>query len=249
MSASIPTQPLQRGDGPLYRQAAAHLRRAITAGRLHVGVELPTEAQLASGFGVSLITLRHALRELEAEGLIRKRAAKAAIVTAAAPPMAARKLNSLEDIVAGTKDARLEITEYRRRLSVEAACAFGLPPATRLHCLRGRLLVAGAPFSAITIFFPPEIGRRLTRADFDDVVVFRAVERRLGLRVAGARITVAAEAADAELAAVLDYPEGAPVLVNRFLYFAEDGGAVELTIARHRADRYSLEYDFRNDLR
>ena len=245
MSASIPVQPLHRSDGPLYRQAAAHLRRAITDGRLHVGGELPTEAELASGFGVSLITLRHALRELEGEGLIRKRAAKAAIVTAASPPITARPLNSLEDIVAGTKDARLEIAEYRRRHSAEAAAAFGLAAEHKLHCLRGRLLVAGEPFSAITIFFPPEIGRRLSRADFDDVVVFRAVERRLGLRVAGARVTVTAEAADAELAAALDYAQGAPVLVNRFLYYAEDNAAVELTIARHRADRYSLAYDFR----
>lgn len=249
MSASLPARPLQRSDGPLYRQAAAHLRSAITDGRLAVGGELPTEAELASGFGVSLITLRHALRELEAEGLIRKRAAKAAIVTAASPPVRARPLNSLEDIVAGTEDARLEITEYRKLHAPEAAAAFGLAPGLRLHCLRGRLLVAGEPFSVISIYFPPEIGQRLTRADFDDVVVFRAVERRLGLRVAGARVTVAAETADAELARALDYQEGAPVLVNRFLYFAEDGSAVELTIARHRADRYSLAYEFRNGLR
>jgi GntR family transcriptional regulator len=249
MSTSLPVQPLQRSDGPLYRQAAAHLRSAITDGRLAVGRELPTEAELATGFGVSLITLRHALRELEAEGLIRKRAAKAAIVTAASRPMQARPLNSLEDIVAGTQDARLEITDYRRRLSAEAAAAFGLAAGQRLHCLRGRLMVAGVPFSVISIFFPPEIGRRLTRADFDDVVVFRAVERRLGLCVAGARVTVAAESADAELARALDYQEGAPVLVNRFLYFAEDGAPIELTIARHRADRYSLAYEFRNGLR
>jgi len=233
MIASISATTLRRSDGPLYRQAADHLRRAIVSGTLHVGNELPTEAELASGFGISLITLRHALRDLESEGLIRKRAAKAAIVTATTPP--ARPLNSLEDIVAGTEDAHLEITDWRRRRSPEAAAVFGQPENVALHCLRGRLLVKGAPFSAITIFFPPDIGKRLTLADFDDVVVFRAVERRLGLRVAGAHVTVGAEAADAELAGIL--------------YRAEDGSPVELTIARHRADRYSLAYEFRNGLR
>lgn len=241
--------PLQRGGGPLYRQAAAQLRRAIAEGRLRVGSELPAEAELAAGFGVSLITLRHALRELAADGLIRKRAAKTAVVAAALPTLPARPLNSLEDIVAGTAHARLEIASYGRELSAEAAAAFGLPAADPLHCLRGRLLDDGAPFSAIAIYFPPGIGDRLVRADFDDVVVFRSVERRLGLRVAGARVTVAAEAADAGLAALLDYQEGAPVLVNRFLYLSESGAPLELTIARHRADRYRLAYEFRGGLR
>jgi GntR family transcriptional regulator len=237
---------LLRQDGPLYRQAATHLRAAITGGGFAVGAELPTEAELAQGFGVSLITLRHALRELEGEGLIRKRPAKNAIVVSATPRMPmARQLNSLEDVVAATHEARLEIISYGRRRDAEAALEFGLEAGAALYCLRGRMVVREQPVSTITIFFPPQIGSRLTRADFDDVVVFRSVERRLGLRLSGARITVNAELADAELARRLDYAEGAPVLVNRMLYTAEDGRPVELTIARHRADRYSLTYELR----
>ena len=117
----------------------------------------------------------------------------------------------------------------------EAAEAFGLDPALPLHCLRGRLLVDGTTLSKITIFFPPAIGERLSRADFDDVVVFRSVERRLGIRLSGARITVTAERADAALARSLDAEEGDAVLVSRMLWRGEDDTPVELTIARHRA--------------
>src|ERR1700710_214386 len=98
---SIPPQRLRRSDGPLYRQAARHMRAAIANGELQIGDELPTEAELAAGFGISLLTLRHALRELAADGMIRKRAAKAAIVESATPRLPARPLNSLEDIVTG----------------------------------------------------------------------------------------------------------------------------------------------------
>jgi GntR family transcriptional regulator len=244
-SRSFSARRLARGAGPLYRQAAAQLRAAIAAERIPLGTELPTEAALARGFDVSLITVRHALRELEQDGLIRKRAAKAAVVVASTPrPPAVRPLNSIEDVVAATSDADLRITSYGPRRSAEAASAFALDPATDLHCLRGRLLVDGEPLSEITIFFPPDIGARLTRADFDDVVVFRSVERRLGIRLEGARITVTAELADAALARTLDIEEGDPVLVSRMLWRGPDGAPVELTIARHRADRYSLSYDF-----
>jgi len=244
--AQMLTHRLTRADGPLYRQAAEHMRASITGGQLRIGTELPAEADLAAGFGVSLITVRHALRELEAQGLICKRKAKAAIVAANTPrlPMA-RTLNSLEDVIAATQGARLEIFSYGKRRSAEGALAFGVDGATRLHCLHGRLYSHEQPVSEIFIYFPPRIGERLTRADFDDVVVFRSVERRLGLRLTGATITVSAERADKALARALDYKAGGPVLATRILYYAADGAPVELTVSRHRADRYRLTYDFR----
>lgn len=237
------TRPLHRDGGPLYRQAAAALRGAIARGV--PGSPLPTEAELASRFGVSLITIRHALRELEAEGLIRKRAAKTAVI---AEPGArggvVRPLNSLDDIVAATEGARLEIAGYGPRKSVEAAEVFGLGVGEVPMCLRGRLVVGERALSEVTIFFPPAIGARLRREDFDDVVVFRSVERRLGIRIAGARITVSAERAGARLAKLLEYREGEAVLASRMVYVDAAGAPVEFTVARHRADLYRLRYEF-----
>ena len=43
--AQILSQRLARADGPLYRQAAEHMRASITGGRLPVGTELPAEAE------------------------------------------------------------------------------------------------------------------------------------------------------------------------------------------------------------
>ena len=239
----IALHPLHRADGPLYRQAAALLRAAVAGGV--AGTELPTEAEIAQRFGVSLITVRHALRDLEAEGLIRKRAAKTAVVAEAGPHRGVvRPMNSLEDIVAAAQDARLEILSYATRRSGEAAEVFGLAAGTPCPCLRGRMMVRGKPLSEVTIFFPPAIGARLRREDFDDVVVFRSVERHLGIRIAGARVTVAAELASARLATVLGCAPGSAVLVNRMVYLDAAGAPVELTIARHRADSYRLRYEF-----
>lgn len=239
----IDRRPLHRTDGPLYRQAAALLREAIVLGV--AGTELPTEAELTQRFGVSLITIRHALRDLEAEGLIRKRWAKTAVVAEAGPHRGVvRAMNSLEDIVAATHDARLEILSYAPRRSAEAVEVFGLAAGTPCPCLRGRMLVREKPLSEVTIFFPPAVGARLRREDFDDVVVFRSVERHLGIRLSGVRVTVAAELASARLAAMLDCAPGSAILVNRMVYLDATGAPVELTIARHRADAYRLRYEF-----
>jgi GntR family transcriptional regulator len=246
--SSLPARQLLRHDGPLYRQLAAILRAPIVDGTYPVGTELPKEAEIADRFGISLITVRQALRELETDGLIRKRAAKPAVVAARAPaPKLSSAFRNFADIAAYTKNARLEIKSYRREPVGAAGAAFELDDDAIAFCLRSILVVGDRPEAQITTWFPPEVGARLKRSDFDDVLIFRAVERHLGLRSAGARIAVRAEIADAEIAGDLDYAEGAPVLAMEMLYRSLDQQPIEFTIARHRADVFSLVYDAPND--
>jgi len=244
----LPARRLFRDHGPLYRQLAAILRAPILDGSYPVGAELPKEAAIADRFGISLITVRQALRELESDGLIRKRAAKPAVVAARTP---AAKLSSafrnFADIAAYTRDARLEIKSYRRQIAEPARVAFNLAAGEASYCLRSILVVGDRREGQITTWFPPDIGKRLERKDFDDVLIFRAVERHLGIRLLGARITVRAELADRDVARDLAYAEGAPVLAMEMLYRALDQRPVELTIARHRADVFNLVYDAPND--
>ncbi len=244
---ALPARQLLRENGLLYQQLFAILRDLILDRTFSAGSVLPTESSLAERFGVSLITVRQALRELEREGLIRKRAAKAAIVSNPAPKLGPSwDLNNFADFVTNTRDGRLELRSYRKEHSPLAQEAFGLKPREACYCLRAVLALRDALISQVTIFFPPEIGKRLSLADFDDVVVFRSVQRHLGMRMAGARITLRAELADEETAADLDYKAGAPVLVMQMLYRSTDGQPVELTLAKHRADRFSITYDLPN---
>jgi GntR family transcriptional regulator len=243
----LPSRRLLRDQGPLYRQLAAILRAPILDGSYPVGTELPKEAAIADRFGISLITVRQALRELESDGLIRKRAAKPAVVAARTPAKLSSAFRSFADIAAYTKDARLEIKSYRRQVAEPARVAFNLKAGEASYCLRSILVVGDRREAQITTWFPPDIGKRLEREDFDDVLIFRAVERHLGIRLLGARVTVRAELADRDVARDLAYAAGAPVLAMEMLYRALDQRPVELTIARHRADVFNLVYDAPND--
>ncbi len=244
---ALPARILSRGDGPLYRQLNTVLRDVILAGGHPAGTVLPREADIAARYGVSLITVRQAMRDLELEGLIQKRAAKPAVVVAPRARKPAFAFESLAAIAASTRDRRLAIGSYRRETSAYAAQAFGLPAKERLYCLRALLYVGDQPACRCTFYFPPQIGMRLRRSDFDDVVVFRSVQRHLGLKLAGARINVRAELADAELAAALSYEVGAPILVTEMMYRAADGELIELTINENRADFFSLSFQAPND--
>ena len=52
--------------------AAARLRRMLVSGRLKPGMRLASSAELAKEFGVSLMTADRAVRQLVAEGSLKR---------------------------------------------------------------------------------------------------------------------------------------------------------------------------------
>ena len=65
-------ESLERGGGvAIWRQIAHRLESDLRAGGLEAGARLPTEAELAARFAVNRHTVRRAIAELAARGLIR----------------------------------------------------------------------------------------------------------------------------------------------------------------------------------
>jgi GntR family transcriptional regulator len=239
---------LSRGGSPLYKQLLGILRESIVSGSPPVGTPLPREADLADAFQVSLITVRQALRDLEAEGFIRKRAAKPAVVadpsTRVNPTFDFRTFG---DIAAFARNTQLEVLSYGKERASIATTYFGLSARTQVYVLRGVLVSSERLEAEITTYFPPAIGRWLSSGAFDEPLIFRSVEKYLGIRMAAAQVTVRAESADAHLARKLDYEAGAPILAMEIRFRSADRQPAELTVARHRADLFSLSYDVPNE--
>ena len=245
----LPKRSLARANGPLYRQLADVLREPIANGSFPVGSELPKEATIAEHFGVSLITVRQALRELTADGLIRKRSAKPAVVLARTPTVnLSWNFKNFADMAEFTKDAQLKVKSYRKETATAFQRHFGMKPDEAGYCLRSVLSVGRQKKAQVTTYFPPDIGARFKREDFTDVLIFRSVQKRLDLRMAVAHVTVRAEIADERVAADLEIPEGAAILTVEMLYQSADQRNIEFSVARHPADMFSITYDAPNDM-
>ena len=193
--------------------------------------------------------MRQALRDLEADGLIRKRSAKPAIVAAKSPQVnLSWTFKNFADMAAFTKDAKLAIKSYRREISPVMQRVFGLPKGESGFCLKAVLMVGDQKKAHITSYFPPPVGEKLKRSDFDDVLIFQSVQRHLGIHLDVAHCTVKAELADSLVASELDRPEGSAILAVEMLYQSSDQQRVEFTVARHPAEIFSITYDAPNDL-
>ena len=70
----------RRLRSPRYDQLMARLRHQLLTGQLKHGSRLPTEKELCRGSGYSRNTIRRAMAELEAEGLIRRTAGSGTFV-------------------------------------------------------------------------------------------------------------------------------------------------------------------------
>src|ERR687889_2102143 len=69
-------------SGPKYRQVYSALEHQIRAGRWKSGERLPSEADLVRTFGASRITIGRAVRDLQAAGLVERRAGSGTFVKA-----------------------------------------------------------------------------------------------------------------------------------------------------------------------
>lgn len=78
-------------DTPLHRQLADVIRRAIAAGTLAAGEELPGEYGMAAAAGITRDTVRTAIRDLVAEGLLVKRHGRP---TRVVPPPQVRRMST-----------------------------------------------------------------------------------------------------------------------------------------------------------
>ena len=107
-----------------YEQIADALQRRVVTGELEPGTRLPTEAELASDFGVSRATVREALRLLAAQNLIRtaKGATGGSYVTVPSAGHLSASLRSGIGLLADARDVSLdELLEARLLLEVPAA--------------------------------------------------------------------------------------------------------------------------------
>ena len=70
---------------PMYRQVTDQIRDAIASRELQPDEMLPSIRELALALDVSVITIKRAYQDLEAEGLIRTRRGMGSFVTAVEP--------------------------------------------------------------------------------------------------------------------------------------------------------------------
>ncbi len=227
------------------KQVYLVLRDRILSGAAAYGTRLATENELADIHGVSRVTVRRALGELERERLIeRRRSAGTRVIYRPSPaPMTADISGVLANIAEmGRRTAvRLLAFDY---IPAEGAVAEALgAPATELlqRSVRVRS-VDGLPFSYLTTHVPESVSVTFSEQELATRPLLDLIERA-GVKVGHARQRISAVLAGPDAAAALDLHTGSPLIELVRVVYDRDGRGVEHLHALYRPDRYAFEID------
>ncbi len=234
---------------PLYYQVEQTLREKILKSELPQGTQLPPEPELARQFGVSSITIKHALRNLAAQGLVVRRQGKGTFVLRTWLSCNTLALTSFtEDATRhGVKTSTQVLRSEVIPAAGDMAGLFALKEGGEVLTLELLRSVNDVPSVLQWTYLPLCLFPGLDRIDLRDRALYSVMEKEFGLRPERAEQTVEATSVGSKEARLLRLSRGAAVMRIQRLSYLADGRCVELSHALCRAELYRFRMELARD--
>ncbi len=228
------------GRIPAYVRIKKAISDRIVSGEVKSGDRVESERDLARRYGVSLMTARHALQDLEAEGMVTRHVGVGTFV--APPQVHFNKLLGFTElmILRGLRPQSKVLSVQMAVDNEEVAARLRQPAGAALLRVERLRLGDAQPFALETVYLPSSRFPGMTRRQLERGSLFHVFQQDYGLALAHADEEVDATAADARTARHLGVAQGAPVLRIRQLLYATTGEPVLYEIGLYRSERHSL---------
>jgi GntR family transcriptional regulator len=227
---------------PLWYQVSQSLRASILGRPQDASLRLPTEEQLAAHYGVSVLTMRQALKELETEGLISRHRRRGTFIEPRARRVSpVRLLGSIDAIVAQQSGERATVLGHGPA-PVPGDLAEHFPGCTEVVSYR-RLRCdgeTGEPTNWAENAVHPEVAARLDAADLERWPMTKVLRDAVGIRISRITDTVEARLADPETARLLEVPLLSPILHYTGVTYDLAGRVLDAAVIHYRGDRFSF---------
>ncbi|MDY7544638.1 GntR family transcriptional regulator [Glaciimonas sp. GNP009] len=228
---------------PFYAQVRDALRQKILDGALKPHQKMASESQMIETFGVSRITIRRALHELENEGLIFGVSGKGTFVS---KPKAFQNLTHLQSFgeamqAHGYETFSKVISLKELRASDHVAEKLKVAKNAKVSEIKRVRYLNRDPVSIETSYFPEAIGRRLIKEDLTSKDIFLILENDYGIVLGDAELVVGAYLADDLQARLLGMESGFPMLHIERLTSAANGQPVSYEHLYHHGDSFKYK--------
>ncbi len=226
----------------LYSRIRDELRARILAGHIRPHDKMPSESELITRYGVSRITVRQALSELEKEGLLFKVAGKGSYVSKIKPFQGLGRLQGFAEAMASHG---YEV--YNSVLAIDSLPAaahiaerLSLPVDSPINEIRQVRFLNREPVSVDVSCISSHIGERLAREDLAACDIFHILENDYAIPLGYADLVIDAVLADNRQAELLQVAAGSPLLRIERLTHTADGVALVIEYLHYRADNFQL---------
>lgn len=193
-----------------HEKVKQHLHREITEGYYEGGDKLPSEQRLCDYFKVSRVTVRHALQNLENDGLIYRKQGVGAFVS---DKTYKSNLVKLTDFSEDMRQAGLESSSRLVSLKKvdpikEVNEILEIRPNMKLIRVDRVRLGSGKPVAFDITWLPPGYGQLLFDEDLTTQTIYNVIEEKYEIPILAGSYRFTAVKADEYIAGHLDLSEG-----------------------------------------
>ena len=232
---------------PKYLQISAWLKELIQTGRYKVGEKLPSEVELSKMCGVNRNTLRQAISELTAVGILRKEKGTGTFVGSASAFELRHKLeriSSFRDMLGkSTIQANTKIIKKAVEDADDLVAETLFLGSSKKVIVVGRIRAGnGTPYIYEESYLPAVIFSGML--DFDLTgSMYEIISEQYNIVLARCKQTISAVNIDRKISKILQIPPNAAVIFSESVTFDEKSMPVELLYSYHRGDKYKLEIE------
>jgi GntR family transcriptional regulator len=232
---------------PKYLQISAWLRESILMGRYETGEKLPSEIDLAQMCGVNRNTLRQAIGELTAQGMLKKAKGLGTFVTASEPVALKHKLNRISSFgrllrEAGIRGNTRVLERGYETPSKQVARSLALTPDSRVIAVRRLRTGDDLPLIYEETFLPVDLFNGILDMDLTGSM-YEIFTQAFNVALTRCEQTIRAVNLDRKVAVLLGLKANGAALYMESVTYNDRNIPVEVLCCYFRGDKYAFEVE------
>lgn len=233
---------------PIYYQLEEEIRLLIQTKKLKAGELLPSEREYAERYNISRMTVRQAINNLAAEGLLFRQKGRGTFISEKKFEQDLQGLTSFSEdmrqrgLTPSNQLISFQLTEANKRI----AETLQLEPSEEVYEIIRIRYANESPVAVETIYTPKRLVGDMTGQDVEDSF-YDYVETKLNHKIAYGDQTIESVLANKFEIENLKLQDGAPVLLMQRTSYLSDKYATPLEYVKsaYRADKYKFKLQIR----
>ncbi|HBH13126.1 MAG TPA: GntR family transcriptional regulator [Clostridiales bacterium] len=229
-------------NNTLYSQLEEIIRDEIDSGKINPGQAIPSERELSKIYGLSRMTVRHALNRLVSAGLLTRVSGKGTYVSAPKINFRALTLEGLrEQTYQMGKDFSSTLINFEKILA-EGSIVQNLKVLqdTPIYKIERLFHVDNVPISMHKSYIPCELAPGLMDHDLTNESLYTFLREKYDIVMNRANETLETILASPGEMLLLDVPSGAPIFLLRITMFDQKDRPIEYVKVLFRGDIVQL---------